>query len=47
MFMNWDGYDFILSWLFVDDISTVPTSDHLKEEIMALYSADFDVTWGT
>ncbi len=23
---------------------TVPTSDHLKEEFMALYSADYDVT---
>jgi hypothetical protein len=27
-------------------MSTVPTSDHLKEEFMALYSADFDVTRG-
>jgi uncharacterized glyoxalase superfamily protein PhnB len=46
MFMKWDGDDFILHGLFVDDMSTVPTSDHLKEEFMALYSADFDVTGG-
>ena len=38
------GGDFILHGLFVDDMSTIPTSDHLKEEFMALYSADFDVT---
>ncbi len=27
-------------------MSTVPTSDHLKEEFMALYSADFEITGG-
>ena len=46
MFMKWEGDDFILHGLFVDDMSTIPTSDHLKEEFMALYSADFDVTGG-
>jgi hypothetical protein len=42
--MKWDGDDFILHGLFVDNMSTVPTSDHLKEEFMSLYSADFDVS---
>jgi hypothetical protein len=36
MFMKWEGDDFILHGLFVDDMSTVPTSDHLKEEFVAL-----------
>ena len=46
MVMKWEGDDFILDGPFVDDISTITTSDHLrvKEEFMALYSADFDVT---
>ncbi len=46
MFMKWDGDDFILHGLFMDDMSTILTSDHFKEEIMALDSADFDVTGG-
>ncbi len=44
--MKWDEDDFILHGLFVDDMPTVPTSDHLKEEFMALYWADFDVSRG-
>ena len=36
--MKWDGDDFILHGLFVDDMSTILASDHLKEEFMALYS---------
>jgi hypothetical protein len=43
MFMKWDWEDSILHWLDVDDVSTIPTSDHLKEELMALHLADFDV----
>jgi hypothetical protein len=46
MFMKWDGDDVILHGLFVDDMSTVPTTDHLKEEFMALYLANIDVTGG-
>ncbi len=49
-FRKWDWYDFILHGLFVDDLSTIPTSDHLKEDFMARgfhgYSADLDVTGG-
>jgi hypothetical protein len=30
--MEWDRDDFILHGLFVDDMSTIPTLDHLKEE---------------
>ncbi len=42
--MKWDGDDFLLHWICVVDVSTFPSSDHLKDEFMALYSADFDVT---
>ena len=31
---------------FLWTMSTVPTSDHLKEKFMALYSTDFDITGG-
>ena len=46
MFMKWEGDDFILHGLLVDDMSTIPTSDHLKEEFMTLCSTDLDVTGG-
>ncbi len=44
MLMKWARDDFILHRLFVDDMSTAPTSDHLKEEFMALYLADLNIT---
>ncbi len=31
-------------WLFVDDMSTIHTLDHLEKKFMALYSADFEFT---
>jgi hypothetical protein len=37
IFMKWDVDDFILHGLFVDDMSTISTADHLKEEFVALY----------
>jgi hypothetical protein len=46
MFMKWDGDDFILHRLFVDDVSIIPTLDHLKKGFTALCLADLDVTGG-
>ena len=44
IFMKWEGDDFIIHGVFVDDFATIPTSQKLKDEFEALYSADFDVT---
>ncbi len=48
IFMKWEGddSDFIIHRVFVDDFVTIPTSQKLKDEFEALYSADFDVTGG-
>ncbi len=46
MFMKSDGDDFFLPGTFVDDFTTIPTSDKLKEDFERLYSADFEVTGG-
>ena len=32
--------------MFVDDFATIPTSQKIKDEFEALYSADFDVIEG-
>ena len=46
IFMKWEEDDFIIHGVFVDDSSTIPTYQKLKDELEALYSADFDVTEG-
>ena len=46
MFMKWEGEDFIIHGVFVDDFKTIPTSMKLKEEFERLYSADFEYTGG-
>ena len=47
IFMKWDGDDFIIiHGLFVDDMMHIPTCDKLKQEFMAKYSKDFDITGG-
>ena len=46
MFMKWEGGDFIIHGVFVDDFKTIPTSMKLKEEFERLYSADFEYTGG-
>jgi hypothetical protein len=46
IFMKWEEDDFIINGVFVDDFATIPTSQKLKDEFEALYTADFDVTGG-
>ena len=46
IFMKWDGDDFILHGIFVDDFASIPTSEKLKLEFEELYAADFDFTGG-
>jgi hypothetical protein len=40
------GDDFIIHCLFVDDMMHVPTCDALKQEFMAKYTKDFQITGG-
>ena len=44
IFMKWDGDDFILHGIFVDDFASIPASEKLKMEFEELYAADFDFT---
>ena len=46
IFMKWEGDDFIIHGVFVDDFATIPTSQRLKEEFETLYAKDFEVTGG-
>ncbi len=46
IFMKWDGDDFILHGILVDDFASIPTSEKLKLEFEELYAADFDFTGG-
>ena len=46
IFMKWDGDNFIIHGLFVDDMMHISTCDKLKQEFMAKYSKDFDITGG-
>jgi hypothetical protein len=46
MFMKWDGNDFIIHGVYVDDFKTIPTTKKLKDEFKRLYSTDFDYTGG-
>jgi hypothetical protein len=46
MFMKWEGEDFIIHGVFVDDLKTIPTSKKLKDEFERLYSTDFEYTGG-
>jgi hypothetical protein len=45
IFMKWEDEDFIHG-VCMDDFATIPRSQKLKDEVEALYSADFDVTGG-
>ncbi len=42
------GSDFMMHGLFVDDMMHwhVPTSDNLRDEFLALYQKDFEITGG-
>ncbi len=46
IFMKWDGDNFIIHGLFVDDMMHIPTCDKLKQEFLAKYSKDFNITGG-
>jgi hypothetical protein len=46
IFMKCQGNDFIIYCLFVDDMMRVPTCDALKQEFMAEYTKDFQITGG-
>ncbi len=46
IFMKWDGDNFILHGIFVDDFTSIPTSEKLKLEFERLYAADLDFTGG-
>jgi hypothetical protein len=46
IFMKWEGDDFIIHGVFVDDFKSIPTSKKLKDEFERLYSADFEFTGG-
>jgi hypothetical protein len=46
IFMKCQGDDFIIHGLFVDDMMHVPTCDDLKQEFMAKYTKDFQITAG-
>ena len=44
--MKRQGGDFIIHCLFVDDMMHVPTCDAFKQEFMAKYTKDFQITGG-
>jgi hypothetical protein len=46
IFMKWDGEDFIIHELFVDDMQHTSTSQRLMNEFMAAYARDFEITGG-
>jgi len=46
IFMKWDGNDFIIHSLFVDDMQHTSTSQALMDEFMEAYARDFEITGG-
>jgi hypothetical protein len=46
MFMKWEGSDFIMHGLFVDDMAHVSTSQKMIKKFMKEYSRDFEYTGG-
>ncbi len=40
------GSDLMMHGLFVDDMMHVPTSDNLRDEFLAPYQKDFEITGG-
>jgi hypothetical protein len=43
-FMKRQGSDFIMHGLFVDDMVHVPTCEKLRNEFLALFQKDFEIT---
>ncbi len=46
MFMKWEGSDFIMHELFVDDMAHASTSREMIKKFMKEYSKDFEYTGG-
>jgi hypothetical protein len=46
MFMKWEGSDFIMHGLFVDDMAHASTSQKMIKKFMKEYSKDFEYTAG-
>ena len=44
--MKRKGSDYIIHGLFVDDMMQIYTSDEMKDEFLALYKKDFEITGG-
>ena len=42
--MKRDGKDFIMHWIFVDDMEHIPTAKYLLDEFLEKYSRDFEIT---
>jgi hypothetical protein len=47
IFMKRKGDEYIIHGLFVDDMMHIYSSDAMKDESLALYKKDFDITVGT
>jgi hypothetical protein len=47
IFMKRKGDEYIIHGLFVDDMMHIYSCDAMKDEFMALYKKDFDITGGT
>ena len=46
IFMKRKGSDYIIHGLFVDDMMHIYSSDEMKDEFLALYKKDFEITEG-
>ena len=46
IFMKRKGSEYIIHDLFVDDRMHICTSDVMKDEFLALYNKDFEITGG-
>ncbi len=44
--MKWEGYDFIMHGLFVDDMAHASTSQKMIKKFMKEYSKNFEYTGG-
>ncbi len=43
VFIKWDGADFIIHGLFVDDMQSASTSQKLMDEFLTAYGRDFEI----
>ena len=47
IFMKRTGDEYVIHGLFVDDMMHIYSFDAMKDEFLALYKKDFDITGGT